>query len=506
MTSTYVHEVWGSPWDGGRSDQNSEMADLSASAHSQGAGEEYDFVIPLKNDYVCSVCLELLREPHLTSCCGQHFCKTCLENVLGRGMKCPLCNQDFAAIIDRRIQREIRSLQVRCSYKAEGCEWVGELGELKDHLDAQKGRCRFCKLVCPKGCGQTIHRSDLDHHLKSICPKRDRVCEYCGNLFSYDGINYHWGLCEKYPVACPNRCSEERFPRNTLVTHQQHCPLQIVDCEFASLGCTEKVQRKDVAQHMQDGTQRHLSMMSRLCVELTRGTQEKQKQAAQVTQQLQEKNREVATLRDMLTNLKVEFEGRLQQQRSAFEAKLRDQDQKLLQLQFQLEDPQRQAPLRMLQQRVQIMETLVSVPPYYFTLTNYSLHKRGTTQWMCPPFYTELGCYKMAIEISANGEGTGKNSHVSVYIRIMRGEYDDQLQWPLKASVTMQLISQWNEAHYEMTTPYYEWARVTDGVVGVGWGWDKFVSHREIEFNPATQAEYLKNDRLNFRVICVDRA
>ena len=174
-------------------------------------------------------------------------------------------------------------------------------------------------------------------------------------------------------------------------------------------------------------------------------------------------------------------------------------------VQLQIADLGRQAPLDRLQHRVQTMETLVSVPPYYFTLTNYALHKRGTTQWMCPPFYTELGGYKMAIEISANGEGAGKNTHVSVYIRIMRGEYDDQLQWPLRASVTIQLISQWNESHYEMTTPFYEWARVTDGVVGAGWGWDKFVSHREVEFNPATQTEYLKNDRLNFRVISVDR-
>ena len=158
-----------------------------------------------------------------------------------------------------------------------------------------------------------------------------------------------------------------------------------------------------------------------------------------------------------------------------------------------------------MQHRVQILETLVPVPPYYFTLTNYALHKRGTTQWMCPPFYTHLGGYKMAIEISANGEGYGKSSHVSVYIRIMRGEYDDQIKWPLRASVTLQLISQQrNDAHYEMTTPYYEWAQVTDGVVGAGWGWDKFIAHTDVEFNPARGTAYLRNDRLNFRVICVD--
>lgn len=113
----------------------------------------------------------------------------------------------------------------------------------------------------------------------------------------------------------------------------------------------------------------------------------------------------------------------------------------------------------------------------------------------------------MAIEVSANGEGVGRDTHVSVYIRIMHGEYDDILRWPLRASVTIQLISQSdNEAHYEMTTPQYEWSRVTNGVIGVGWGWDKFIPHHELKYNPGRRTEYLKNDRLNFRVICVDNA
>ena len=473
------------------------------------AVEGYDFVAPLKDEYVCSVCLELLREPHLTSCCGQHFCKSCLENVLARGMRCPLCNQDFAAIIDRRIEREIRSLQVRCSYKAEGCDWVGNLGDLKDHLDATKKgprRCLFSKLPCPKGCGQSIRHTDLDYHLEKECPKRDSICEYCGERLFYAELNKHWDQCEKFPVMCPNGCTEERIPRNTLLLHQQHCPLQCVSCEFANVGCMEKVKRKHLAQHMQNNTQKHLGMMSRLCFDLTRGMQETQNQVSQVTQQLQKKNREVTELRDTLSKLQLDYQTNLQQQCSEFEARLQDHDQQLMHVKLQIAGLGRQeALLDQLQHRVQTLETLVSVPPYYFTLTNYALHKLGTTQWMCPPFYNELGGYKMAIEISANGEGAGKNTHVSVYIRIMRGEYDDQLQWPLIASITIQLISQWNEAHYEMTTPFYEWARVTDGVVGAGWGWDKFVSHREIEFNPATQTEYLKNDRLNFRVISVDR-
>ena len=56
-----------------------------------------------------------------------------------------------------------------------------------------------------------------------------------------------------------------------------------------------------------------------------------------------------------------------------------------------------------------------------------------------------------------------------------------------------------------MTTPVYEWAQVVEGVVGTGWGGIKFVSHHDLEFSATRRTGFLRNDRLNFRVICVDK-
>ncbi len=33
----------------------------------------------LADKYKCSICTNLLDTPVLTECCGQHFCKACLE-------------------------------------------------------------------------------------------------------------------------------------------------------------------------------------------------------------------------------------------------------------------------------------------------------------------------------------------------------------------------------------------------------------------------------------------
>ena len=469
---------------------------------------EYDFVEPLDDDYVCRVCLDVLREPHLTVCCGQHYCKACTEKIVKKSLRCPLCNQeDFLAVIDRKVERRIRSLKVRCRNKDRGCEWIGEMGQLKGHLDPQKRQCQFCEVECTNGCGERILAPNLDDHLLNTCPKRNCVCKYCGKLIMFIELCNHHENCDQFPVACPNNCSETALSRGVLKHHLlQQCPMQLVDCEFSNIGCSEKVRRKDIVQHIDESTQRHLGMMSRVCLDLAKGLQEKQQQIVQVHQQLSKKSQEVTDLQDKLQHMQYDFEKKLLSQQEEFRRKLQEKDDQYQYLSLRVAE-ERPGDTSEILKRVHTLETLVAVPPYYFTLTNFALHKRGTTQWMCPPFYTHLGGYKMAIEISANGEGYGKGSHVSVCVRIMRGEYDYILKWPLRASVTMQLISQRdNLRHHEMTTPFYLWAKVTDGVVGAGWGWDKFISHSDLELHDSRGTEYLKNDRLNFRVISVDRA
>ena len=35
--------------------------------------------------------------------------------------------------------REVKELKIHCTHHKEGCGWEGELGELKSHLDTDKG-------------------------------------------------------------------------------------------------------------------------------------------------------------------------------------------------------------------------------------------------------------------------------------------------------------------------------------------------------------------------------
>ncbi len=63
------------------------------------------------------------------------------------------------------------------------------------------------------------------------------------------------------------------------------------------------------------------------------------------------------------------------------------------------------------------------------------------------PFYTSRHGYKMCAKIYLNGDGLGKNTHVSFFFVIMRGPIDELLPWPFKQKVTLTLVNQMGKRH-----------------------------------------------------------
>ena len=58
------------------------------------------------------------------------------------------------------------------------------------------------------------------------------------------------------------------------------------------------------------------------------------------------------------------------------------------------------------------------------------------------PFYTGRYGYKMCLRLYILGDGIGKNSHMSLFFVVMKGEFDNILQWPFTHKVTFKLINQ----------------------------------------------------------------
>lgn len=91
----------------------------------------------LANKYTCIICKLVQREPTIVSCCGQHFCKSCLyRSFLGRLQICPHCRaRDIQYFTNKQQEREVECLRVRCPNHEIGCLWTGEVRGLEEHVD-----------------------------------------------------------------------------------------------------------------------------------------------------------------------------------------------------------------------------------------------------------------------------------------------------------------------------------------------------------------------------------
>ncbi len=68
-----------------------------------------------------------------------------------------------------------------------------------------------------------------------------------------------------------------------------------------------------------------------------------------------------------------------------------------------------------------------------------------------PPFFTSRSGYKMCARVYLNGDGLGKDTHLSLFFVIMRGEFDALLPWPFRQAVTFTLVDQEGHRHIRDT-------------------------------------------------------
>ena len=376
-----------------------------ASSSGTSGGYNYDFIDSPSDELTCAICLSVLRDPNLISCCGNHFCQSCITRTMNEGSPCPLCQDgDYTIMLNKSLVRKVNGLKVKCPNSQLGCEWVGELKEAQHHVDIERGDCDFVEVLCDYGCGEEIKRCHLAEHKERACPARPYNCEHCGLKGKWESIiNTHMLVCESYPMECPNKCGVGEIQRKYLDKHvKEECPLENVACEYSFAGCHVRIHRKDLSKHLSESLPSHLSLLAVLCLECK--------------EKLSEKNTEIAELK----------------------SRMEEQEQKIKKLELT------------------VAELGCSVckqyPPVDLVMTDFNTHRFSEDQWFSEPFYTHPGGYKMCLSVFANGVGKGKDTDVSVFANLMRGEYDDDLDWPFRGKVVVQLTL--DDEEYEETLKF----------------------------------------------------
>ena len=194
-------------------------------AKSSSRGYEVNFVKKPPNEIEtnCPICLDVLLDPKLATCCGHSFCANCVGNWEEEGKPCPLCNKQIKLVNDKRLARILNGYKVYCPNKDKGCEWTGELGQLEDHLNHRNPRlgCQFEEVQCGSCQNYQCERRLLSHHISNECLNHNVECEYryIGCEFKNprrelrahikDCVDVHLSLMAKYMKSSLSRKDRE---------------------------------------------------------------------------------------------------------------------------------------------------------------------------------------------------------------------------------------------------------------------------------------------------------
>ena len=67
------------------------------------------------------------------------------------------------------------------------------------------------------------------------------------------------------------------------------------------------------------------------------------------------------------------------------------------------------------------------------------------------PFHSGRNGYKMCIRVYLDGDCSARGTHLSIFLVLMRGEYDPLLQWPFHHKVSLVLVDQEQKKHLVQT-------------------------------------------------------
>ena len=366
-----------------------------------------------------------------------------------------------------------------------------------ERLEAEGEPCPLCNTKPLKTTEDLFFKRKVKA-LKIRCSNKGSGCEWEGELGDLDkhlNLQSFDGKCDFVAVECPLKCSK-RIQRRHLANHKSNeCSKRPFSCKYCDYQATHE---KVVNDHWPK-CQRYPEVCPDKC-----STDEIERQF------LQRHLKEECPLQEI--ECEFSYAGckkkmiRQLMQKHLGESK--DEHLKMITTKYTtLEAEVNELKLAI----SKIAPKPVFIPPPVMIMDNFEKYRNAGRVWFSPAFNTHVGGYKMCLRVSAKGQQSGKDTHVSVFVNMMKGEFDSHLQWPFKGNVTVEIANQ-KEGGKNFSNILLKYAdrnaetfqRVTEGErASKGWGLPEFIAHTDL-YKPEEDKEYLVNDTLIFRVTNVE--
>jgi len=368
-------------------------------------------------------------------------------------------------------------------------------------INIQPGSCPCCNKgmqykdfslhikTCPQlpvscthdGCQAVFDNAlTLTTHM-STCGYKPMPCRRCKQLILQCDEATHALVCDQVIVDCPNDCGIKTIVRANLDDHvNTECPKTEIPCPVAGLGCTSTVTRSNLAHHMANEVAAHTSVLvkTQLCAEAnltslckmhTRTTNNCLSEMDEMKREMAKKTTDLITLGDacktqqaILDALQKRYLNEtqklsdltlsLQQSKTSLGDRLADLEEKnetgRVNIDVNLLEKHHKSITHNIESlcvRMACLETVSYDGTLLWKISNYAERRKAAeaglvTSLFSQPFFTSRTGYKLCARTFLNGDGIGKTTHMSIFLYVMKGEYDVLLTWPLCKRVQIALL------------------------------------------------------------------
>ena len=435
------------------------------------------------------------------------------------------CSNGCGVVMQRRLVEG--HLKSECELREVKCEYCNTTGSYQWINSSHCEECPKYPVECPNHCEVGhVRRDEISGHLEE-CPLAIVECPYaalgCESVVRrkekmehvMGSVGQHMELNKSTILANQNEFQKrldikdqevENVKQDLRAKEQELDDMKrdfqdTKDRQEQAMVSINKKLRNTIDRL--DAKEKELQDAKQIMIGINKDLQDKLKQSEEIQSQLKtaitEKGRELDEVRKnadenkkMIQQLKDKLEGTEQ----SFQHQLKVNTQLQLQIEAILNS----------NQSVQLNYLANSdnkVVPVVVKLAEFEKYRYGKCV-ILTGFYTRDGGYKMCLAIFP--KGCSFNDHVEVGVFLMKGDHDDHLTWPVKGTLTVQLLNQLSDSNHSEPIEFHfdgrgsACQRVMNGTKSFSGLWSLPHKKSSLLYNADKKCQYVKNDSMFFRM------
>ena len=232
--------------------------------------------------YKCTKCNGIMKDASL-GIAGEQLCSSCIK-------------KGEQSLPNANVRNTILSLKCACPLSKRGCEWLGRLEIVENHLTT----CGHVYESCQMLCGVVTTHDEMGRHVREECSQREEACLHCSGVHKVCEMVEHVKVCGKVEVLCELGCGT-RVRRESILFHRKsECSEESVVCPYEKYRCeVVGLKRRELKQHLEENRCLHTELkLTDLEEKFENSMKKTEKKFECLEIELKMKDREIETLKN----------------------------------------------------------------------------------------------------------------------------------------------------------------------------------------------------------------